>query len=77
MDKRNDIEGTVVQKAGSVGLKGHNSLSFNQATMTRAVQHWFDTVIFVDGVSPTVDSIKVEKDGHLSDRFVIDVKDEA
>ena len=75
MDKLNDIESAGVQKAGSVGLAGINSFSLNEATMTRAVQHWFDTVIFVDGVSPTVDSVKKDSTDRLVNTFIIHVKE--
>ena len=40
-------------------MKGSNKIELNQATMQEAVQHYFQTVIFREGVCPVVDGVDV------------------
>lgn len=35
-------------------MTGNNVLIFNQATLRKAVQHYFDTVLFAKDQAPTV-----------------------
>ena len=39
-------------------MTGENTMELNEATMKRAVQHYFDTVLFRTGNSPTIESVK-------------------
>lgn len=51
---------------------GSNSLVLNQATMTAAMQHYFDTVLFAEGKSPKVKNVKQEN-GHTP-TFTVEVE---
>ena len=50
---------------------GTNSMTINLATMMEALQHYFDTVIFVEGKSPTIKNVKGNTSDHVP-TFVID-----
>ncbi len=45
-------------------VKGQNAIAFNEATMIAIVQHYFDSVLFKDGLSPEV--VSIEKDGQYN-----------
>lgn len=44
-------------------MTGNNTIILNQATMQKAVQHYFDTVIFKDGIGVKVTGIKKNTNG--------------
>lgn len=43
--------------ADRTGFKGCNSLDLSKDTMIEAIQHYFDSVLFVEGKSPKVINI--------------------
>lgn len=52
-------------------MTGNNTIILNQATMQKAVQHYFDTVIFKDGIGVKVTGIKKNQSMNGGDTFEI------
>lgn len=42
-------------------MEGTNTLELNYATVIAALQHYFDTVVYRDGKSPKVTSIRARE----------------
>lgn len=55
-------------------MLGNNKLVLNVETMMKALQHYFDTVLFVAGKSPTVTTI-VKSTGYDASTFDVGVSD--
>ena len=56
-------------------LIGQNEISLNGATMNAAIQHYFDTVLFAEGKSPKVTSVKAVSGGGYESKFEVQVED--
>lgn len=54
---------------------GNNSFTLNEATMKAAVQHYFDTVLFVDGKSPKIEGVTATSSTYAGASFTISVSD--
>lgn len=54
-------------------MKGRNLIKINQETMKKAVQHYFETVVFRPEICPKVE--KVTKDGseYGAEQFLVEV----
>ncbi len=42
-------------------FKGHNTIQMNEATIKEAIQYWFDKVMYREGASPTVKTVKPQR----------------
>ncbi len=56
-------------------FKGTNQIELNEATMILAIQHYFNCVIFAEGKSPNVVSVKPSSKGYGNQGFTIEVKE--
>ena len=55
-------------------LEGINELHLNGATLTLAVQHYFDTVLFKEGKSPKVTNIKMVLEASTAKTFIVSIE---
>jgi len=53
-------------------MKGNNEIKFNSLTMKAAVQHYFDTVLFAKGESPSV--TRIDPDSRETEKFIIKIQ---
>lgn len=53
---------------------GNNSFTLNEATMKAAVQHYLDTVLFVEGKAPNVEGVTATST-YAGASFTISVSD--
>ena len=56
-------------------LIGQNEISLNTVTMNAAIQHYFDTVLFAEGKSPKVTSVRASSGGNFKNTFEVQVED--
>lgn len=46
-------------------MKGHNSMSLNQATVIAILQHYFDTVLFAADQSPKISGFRYDQSENM------------
>lgn len=56
-------------------LTGNNTISLCESSMKNAVQHYFDTVLFQEGRSPKVVSVRLETSAPSTRTFEILIRE--